>query len=312
MLKDFENQKNIDLNFKIRQIKLVYFSGTGGTARIANYIEQSLESHGMKVKKESLDVKEIGGLASEFVKDHEDEDLLIIVYAVHAFDAPEPVYNWIQKNKSGNNIPVAIISVSGGGEVWPNTACRSSCISSLKRKGFIIFYERMIVMPSNFMYSTKEQLAIRLLKILPSKLDNIVTEILSGVVRRSKPQISAKFISLIFKLEKPCAKIFAKGLKVSKTCTGCGWCARNCPRMNIEIKNCRPSFGWKCIICLRCIYGCPQKSIFTRVFSFIVVKEGYDLKKLEERMDSIDLEPIEKHATGYLYAGVRDYLLSDK
>jgi heterodisulfide reductase subunit C len=82
--------------------------------------------------------------------------------------------------------------------------------------------------------------------------------------------------------------------------------------MNIEIKDNRPSFGWKCIACLRCIYGCPKKSIFTRVFSFIVVKEGYDLKELEERMDSVDLEPIEKHATGYLYAGIRNYLLSDK
>lgn len=312
MLNDFKNPKDIALNFKIRKVKLVYFSGTGGTARIANYIEQSLESYGMEVKKESLNEKEIGGFNFEFVKEHEYKDLLIIVYAVHAFDAPEPIYNWIQKIKLGNNIPVAVISVSGGGEVWPNTACRSSCISALERKGFIVFYERMIVMPSNWITSTKEQLAIRLLKILPSKLDSTVSEILSGVVRRSKPKISAKFISLIFKLEKPCAKIFAKDFRVRKTCTGYGWCARNCPRLNIEIKDCRPSFGWKCIACLRCIYGCPQKSIFTRVFSFVVVKEGYDLKKLEERMDSIDLEPIENHAVGYLYAGVSDYLLSDK
>jgi ferredoxin/flavodoxin len=312
MVNEFENQKDIVLNLEKRRIKLVYFSGTGGTAQIANYIEHSLESHGMEVEKESLDEKKNGKLTSAFVKERKDEDLLIIVYAVHAFDAPEPVYNWIRRNESRNNIPTAIISVSGGGEVWPNNASRSSCIKALERKGFKIFYERMIVMPSNWIVPTKEQLAVRLLKILPSKLDKTVSEILSGEVRRSKPQLSAKFISLIFKLEKPSAKIFAKGLKVRKTCTGCGWCAQNCPRLNIVIKDNRPSFGWRCIICLRCIYGCPQKSMYTRIFSFVVVKEGYDLKKLEERMHSIDLEPIEKHAPGYLYAGIREYLLNDK
>ncbi len=292
----------------IKKVKIIYFSGTGGTARVSSQLEKSLTSHDIEVQRTALDMPEIEYRTSS--ANIQRDDLLILIFAVHAFDAPEPVYDWIHAIPEGVGQSAAVISVSGSGEIWPNTACRAGCIKLLEQKGYDVFYERMIVMPSNIFVATKDQLAIRLLQVLPAKAENCVTEILSGVRRRRRPPISSRIMSAIFKGEKNGAKQFPKYLQVGETCTGCGWCANNCPRKNIELVNSRPSFGGQCVACLRCIYGCPSKAIHIRKFGFITIKEGYNLDELENRMRGVALEPIEKVKAGILFIGVRDYLLN--
>lgn len=302
---EFDNQDNI-FNKKISRAELVYFSGTGGTTRVANYIKKALNDNDVEVLVQVLDIQK------PLVKvSHDSVDMLILVYAVHAFDAPMPVYDWIQATSLGNKLPTAVISVSGGGEVWPNTASRFSCIKALQLKKFNVFYEEMFVMPSNWIFETKESLALMLMKVLPSKAESTVSELLAGVIRRTQPQLSARAIAFIFKLEKPFAKLYAKDLKVSKSCTGCGWCIANCPRKNIESKDQKVSFGWKCVLCLRCVYGCPQNAIKSRILRFIAVKEGYDLSKLEKSVGKIELNSLDNSKYNKMYAGVVSYLSED-
>lgn len=290
-------------NKKINRAELVYFSGTGGTARVSNCIEKALKDNAVEVLVKALDLQK-----PSIKIEHNSVDLLIIVFAVHAFDAPQPVYDWIRETTEGNNLPTAVISVSAGGEVWPNTACRFSCIKALERKQFNVFYERMFVMPSNWIFATNEKLALQLMKILPAIAERTVSEILSGLLLRSKPQISARGLAFLFKLEKLGAKLYAKDLKVNKSCIECGWCVRNCPRKNIEIKAGKVSFGWKCVLCLRCVYGCPKNALESRLLRFIILKEGYDLEKLEEKMDKIELETYAKPEDSKMFAGVVSYL----
>lgn len=302
-MKDLSNEPT----YNIKKAQIVYFSGTGGTARVSSQFEKSLISHGIEVQKVALDMQ----VAEYYTLSNSEQsvDLLILIFAVHALDAPEPVYDWIHSIPDGKGQSIAVISVSGGGEIWPNTACRVGSIKLFEKKGYNVFYERMIVMPSNILIATKEQLAIRLLQVLPSKVENCVAEILSGFRRRKRPPITSRIMSAIFKCEKKGVKKFPKYLRVDETCIGCGWCTKNCPRKNIELMNSRPSFGGQCVACLRCIYGCPSKSIHTRRFAFITIKEGYNLDALEKRMRDIALEPLEKVETGILFIGVRNYLL---
>ncbi len=298
------------LNKKVESAKIVYFSGTGGTTRIVNCIEKALRDNDVRVFVEPLDFQ-----ISYEKRPNQLVDLLIIVYAVHAFDAPEPVYEWLRESATGRDLPTAIISVSGGGEVWPNTASRFSLIKELERKQFSVFYERMFVMPSNWIVETREDIALHLLKVLPVKAESTVAEILSGKISRSKPKISARVISFLFKIEKPAARFYAKDLKAGKNCNGCGWCAKSCPRKNIKISIKKPAFGWKCVLCLRCVYGCPQKALKSRIFRFIAVRGGYDLRKLEKLIDEKGLKQlveIENSETGSLYKGVISYLSDDK
>ncbi|MCX8128723.1 MAG: EFR1 family ferrodoxin [Clostridia bacterium] len=295
-------------NRSLKRSKIVYFSGTGGAKRVADCFEKLLTEKSIEVQKVSLDMQECKDCGLQ--EEEQLADILILIYAVHALDAPEPVYDWIAGLPYGNGIPVAVISVSGGGEVWPNSACRVGSIKEFERKGYEVTYERMLVMPSNWIIGINDQLGGWLLRVLPLKAECCISDILSGVRRRTRLHISSWIMTAVLsKQEKKEAKRFGMDLKIHNSCTGCGWCAKSCPRKNISMENGNPVFGERCIICLRCIYGCPSKSIYTKKYSFVQVKEGFDLNALEKRMKGVELEPVKKVCKGVLLLGVRKYLL---
>lgn len=289
---------------QITKVKIAYFSGTGSTARVAGAFEQELVRRGISVV---MSVIREGVLPSD-----DGEDLLVLLFAVHACNAPGIVYRWLDSLSGDRPVPAAVISVSGGGEISPNTACRLSSIRRLEKKGYRVLYERMIVMPSNWIVKTDDGLAIRLLGVLPSKAWSIVDDLLSGVVRRTRPKLIDRIFSGVGEMEKTGAKYFGKKITINENCNGCGWCAKHCPAKNISLQDGRPVFGGKCLLCLKCIYGCPGRALEPGMFKFIVVKEGYDLQALEKRMEGVQLSPVEKLAKGYLWKGVREYLVEDK
>jgi len=45
---------------------------------------------------------------------------------------PQPIFQWIEKTRATNK-NVIVISVSGGGEVWPNIGTRFNCIIALEK-----------------------------------------------------------------------------------------------------------------------------------------------------------------------------------
>ncbi|MDM7920106.1 MAG: hypothetical protein QUS12_13200 [Methanosarcina sp.] len=47
------------------------------------------------------------------------------------------------------------------------------------------------------------------------------------------------------------------------------------------------------------------------IFKFIILKDGYDLKAVEKRTKYIKSAPVEDLAKGYLWKGLREYLLED-
>ncbi|MGD9778420.1 EFR1 family ferrodoxin [Methanomethylovorans sp.] len=290
-------------SLRIKTIKIAYFSGTGSTARVAGAFENELNRRGLSVIRSEI---RGGNLRSD-----EKEDLLILLFAVHAFNAPRIVYQWIDSLPGARQIPVAVISVSGGGEISPNTACRLSSIRRLEMKNYRVVYEKMMVMPSNWVMRTDDGLAIRLLWILPSKVERIVDELLQGVIRRIRPKLIDCVFSRIGEMEKTGARFFGRNLRVNDTCNGCGWCAKNCPSNNITMLNNKPVFEEDCILCLKCIYGCPKQAIGAGALKFIVLKEGYDLQALEKRMQGAQLAPVEDLAKGYIWKGVKEYLLED-
>lgn len=291
-------------SLRIKTVKIAYFSGTGSTARVADAFENELNRRGLSVIRSEI---RGGNIPSD-----EKEDLLILLFAVHAFNAPRIVYQWIDGLSGARQIPVAVISVSGGGEISPNTACRLSSIRRLEKKNYRVTYEKMMVMPSNLVMRTDDGLAIRLLRVLPSKVECIVDDLLQGVVRRTRPKLIDRVFSRIGEMEKTGAKFFGRDLRVNANCNSCGWCAKNCPSNNITMLNNKPSFGEDCILCLKCIYGCPRQALEAGRFRFMVLKEGYDLQALEKRMQDVQLVPLENLARGYIWKGVKEYLLEDQ
>lgn len=286
----------------IKTVKIAYYSGTGGTERVANCFDAAFKEEGYKTIKYHIFKGAVEG--------EEKYDLLLVLFAVHACNAPELVYKWIDNLQQVNKTPAVVVSVSGGGEVVPNTACRLSCKKRLKKKGYDVLYEQMLVMPSNWVVPTKEPIALLLLEVLPKRVRQIVKDISAGVVKKTRPCLIDRVFSHLGELEKIGAHSFGKRIKVTGDCNGCGVCSRSCPACNIKMAGNKPEFGNKCHLCLKCIYGCPKKALKPGIGKFVVIGEGYSLNELEKKLPFTEKVDIEGLTKGYLWSGVRKYLLS--
>lgn len=284
----------------IKTADIVYFSGTGGTAKVALALEKELIKNNITVNTYEL--------KGEF-KEEIQGDLLIILFPVYAANAPKSIDEWVKAAAFGKGKKTAVISVSGGGEMIFNTACRLSTIKSLAKNGYDVFYEEMFVMPTNCLMANSDELNAMLLNVLPQKAHKAVRQIITGNLHTKKPLIIDRLITKVMLIEKYASKLFGKHLTANDDCSGCGLCADNCPRNNIIMKNQKPVFNGSCVICLKCIYSCPQKAIMSKYIKSFIIKEGFNINAIEEKAKSIkNYQPAKEAAKGFLYKGVREYL----
>lgn len=286
---------------EFKSVNLVYFTGTGGTARVANAFERSFTNRSVAVHKTEL---------KNSVEPDVFGDILILLFPVYAFNAPKPIDEWLGKIQPTEGRSAVVVSVSGGGDISPNTACRVASINGLEKKGYDVIYEKMLVMPSNFMIGFDESLCAMVLHATPAVVDKMVANILAGERHRTTPFGIDRIASKLGYFQKMGGKYFGRHLKVSDNCVDCGWCVKFCPRDNIKIDNGKHTFGEDCVICMRCIYGCPQKAIEPGFGKFIVLSDGFNLTKVESRMDHLTVYPrISQVINQDSLRGVREYLV---
>lgn len=298
-------------------IKIAYYSGTGGTKMIADCFARQLEDMGVGVDIQSIPAGSKGG--------PKGCDLMILLFPVYAFRAPEPVYRWIAGLQNGEDRPSLVISVSGGGEVWPNTACRLKVIKMLEVKGYRVIHESMAVMPSNIALPTPAPVDGILVDLVPDFVAGVLHDLEHNETRRTTPGLPDRFMAGLGSAQKYGAHIFGRRICVLDSCIGCGTCAGHCPSCNIAMQDGRPVFGGKCFLCMKCFYSCPTHSLRPGVGKFAVLKDGYDLEKLQPKAlpEVTASKPIvvakaglpasrdqlEKIVPGAVWSGVRKYIL---
>ncbi len=284
----------------IKSANIVFFSGTGGTRRVAESLKTAFQAR--QVKASSIEL-------NSTTKEISPSDLLVLLFPVYACNAPLPINEWIESAPNGNGMPTVIISVSGGGNISPNTACTARCIKRLEKKGYKVTYDKMLCMPSNWVIRGDDRIMILLLRAMKINVEKIVTDILNGVTLTAKPKLIDRFFSMLGEAEKLSAKKFGKKMIVSDDCIGCSLCAKQCPRGNIIITDGKPVFSDKCVICLNCIYKCPKKALQPGIMKFVVLKEGFNIDEVEQRLGNLtDIPPIDEMAKGWAWSGVRKYL----
>jgi ferredoxin len=264
----------------MKSIRIDYYTGTGGSKMVAELLAEKLKNDNCHVEVNRIYRDNINGIQRP------DTDYYILIFAVHSFNAPQPIYEWVE-HLSGNNCNTAVISVSGGGHVMTNTACRCKTVKLLKKNGFNVVYEDMVRMPNNWMKAPDEKKYTRILSKLPNKIDTIAQTIISE--KRSKKVIYwiDYLVSALGEAEKKGTHKFGNGIKILDTCTACGLCAKNCCSSNIQLEKqdtkdvtARPKFGNRCDMCLGCVYNCPQKALQPTWGAFQVDKNGYDLRSM--------------------------------
>jgi len=258
----------------MQTIRIDYYTGTGGSELAAKLLADKLKSHNLNVEINRIYRDNISKVKTL------ETDYYILIFPVHSFNAPKPIYEWV-KHLRGNHCNAAVISVSGGGNVITNSACRCKTVKLLKKSNFNVIFEDMFRMPNNWMKVPDKKKYTHVLSKLPHKIDQISQTIISQ--KRSKKIIYwiDYLISALGEAEKKGTQKFGNRIKVLDTCIACGLCAKNCCSSNISMEG-KPKFGNRCDMCFGCIYNCPQKVLKPTYAAFQIDKNGYNLREMCE------------------------------
>lgn len=248
---------------------IIYFSPTGNVLHLAKKL-----ADGLKTPKEDI-------LPLEFTDPEQlkHNKHLVLLYPVHGFNAPRTVKRFVKSLPPGLYEAVSLVAVGFAGN-WLNGAVSSDLRKSLLKKTYPIVVDEDLAMPLTFIMNFPDDLNLKLIAESERKIADLCIRVMKTESSEKAVLFKSKLVNLIGKVEAPAARLFGLELHANNDCTSCGTCWTNCPQRNIKQKNNgKPGFGFNCIMCMRCIYQCPEQAISPRISKFIPIKGGYTLSK---------------------------------
>jgi flavodoxin/NAD-dependent dihydropyrimidine dehydrogenase PreA subunit len=248
----------------MKSVGIFFFSGTGNTELVAEMVSEKFSE--FKYQVDLMRIEDIlkGSLKIDLIK----YDLVGIGCQVIGYGVPNLMHIFMSKLPEVKGVKVFIFRTAGG--VGPiNYNASNSIIKKLSRKGYVVFHERIFSIGSNWVVKFDNSIMKQLYKATEKKVSIMCEEVIAGKTRllrtglklRLGMGMAAPVFSILLRLS-------GKDLKVSKACSHCGLCIKNCPAGNIYEKNSRVKFRLYCNCCLRCVYSCPQNAINFKILSF--------------------------------------------
>lgn len=246
---------------------IISFSPTGNTRYIANLLSLQLEA-GDVLELEHVEAKEL-----------EKDDHLVLLYAIHAFNAPRTVKRFVKNLPKGLFKYVSLIGV-GCNTSWINHGASKDIKHVLENKSYKIVVDEIMAMPLTLVMHFPEDLIKEQLNDAAKDIVTIGNKIKALTVSVREVAIKSHVINFIGGAESGAARLFGLELHASKECIQCGLCVRECPEKNISMTaEGKIKFAFMCSMCMRCIYNCPTKAISPYVSKFLPLKGGYSLDK---------------------------------
>jgi len=246
---------------------IIYFSPTGNTKHLARELGTKLSLEGSKVI-------ELDTIKSY---DLEKDEHLIFMTPIHGFNAPRTVKRFVKNMPAGLYKRISIITV-GCNTIWVNDAVSLELKKKFIKKGYEIVVDKVLAMPLTFIMNFPEETKVKMIEESTTEISSIANEIMQNQQSNKKVKMKSKMITFMGKAEDPAARLFGLELHGTKACTSCGICWNNCPENNIKkgAKG-KPKFGLSCMMCMKCIYKCPEDAITPYISKFIPIKGGYSI-----------------------------------
>jgi len=262
----------------MKSVGIYYFSGTGNTEIVAKMIKEEFCHHQYEV--DLIRIEDV--LKNNMKIDMQKYDLIGIGSQVIGYAAPNIVKDFIHILPNEEARKVFIFRTAGG--VAPvNYNASKSIIRKLAKKGYEVFYERIFAISSNWIIKYDDDIIGQLHKATKKKVSIMCEELVRGDKRILKTSMKLKVLmAFLMLICPPLMPLVGKDYIVSKECTHCGLCIKNCPVDNIYEKKDQIKFKMSCNACMRCVYACPKNAINFRFLTFFPVAGGYNIKKILE------------------------------
>jgi len=277
----------------MEKVLIYFFSGTGNTEIIAQLFREGFTKKGCKVSICAIEKT----TKSSALTNINSYDIIGFGHPVHAFGAPTIFHQFIKKlpfieNKRSFYFKTAGDPIFNGGS---NHLVRKN----LSSRGYKIFNESLLVMPSNVLIQYNEELVKQLYNTAIKKIAVIVDQILGYHTTLQKDNILIRLFSNLFNKSVTIgAKYFGKYLYALNNCSQCQLCINHCPTNNINYIDGKVEFGNECTFCMRCVYICPEKAIRNKYMNFVILKNRYSIKSIIDN-PSITGNYISEKTKGY-------------
>jgi hypothetical protein len=250
---------------------LIYYTGTGNTARATHLLRAELRNEGyeigmIRVRRDTPPPSSCG-------------DLLIVLFPVFAFTIPQSLRLFLRKLPNGNGTRAAIIANHGMlSTVATGQESQSPLVIKriLTKKKYEVSYIDAVGYPDSFTIvgstiSEKDKAAV--LKAGDAKVGEIAKNIASdvkftrtyGFWNRLGGWLAGAFFTWLGRWH------FGKLYVADSSCKGCGICADGCSARTIRMVRGRPEWGYRCDGCLFCFNACPAGSVQVSIARLVLL-----------------------------------------
>lgn len=160
------------------------FSGTGNTHKVCRAVMREWETAGAECRYTEI-AKDSGAC------DPNGFDRVVIGYPVHAFNAPEPVFEFIKKLPvCGEKRPMVYLVKTSGEPLKLNDGSCARVSDLLKKRGYAVSGEYHYVMPYNMIFRHSDGMAARMWRAARLRIPAEAKEMLEGKKSKLKKMYS--------------------------------------------------------------------------------------------------------------------------
>ncbi len=258
-------------------IALVFFSGTNSTFILSKELTKKLKELSNDVTMVSVEA-----ILKEKVEiDFKNFDMLGFVLPIYGGGEPHIIFDVVDMLPRNKESVFIIRTAASFGYFNQSASIRLK--NKLREKWYDVFYERIVVLTSNFLLDFDDELIKKLYEVtINRKVPAIVKDINAKKRRLPKRDFIRYVITAVgyYLFDKIGRKRYGKSLYANKDCTKCKLCERRCPTSNIDFKSGSFNSGSNCAWCMRCVYECPKNAIHSRGMDFVAFKTGYNYLRI--------------------------------
>lgn len=231
---------------------IFYFSGTGNSRYVAKELACATNDTVVNITKDEMDK-----VCEYVIKEGEN---LGFVFPIYWWGMPTLVEEFVQKMKLkllGENYVYGVCT-------YGLEPCNG--LHDLKR----ILQKKEIRLQATFEVKMVDNYVVGYELAEKAKQEMVckqaaekVEKIISDVKVKKEIKVTDVFATTIKPIVHKAYKCtdHRKKFFVTEDCTGCGYCAKNCPCQAIVMENQKPVWKENCAFCLKCIHSCPKQAL---------------------------------------------------
>lgn len=256
---------------KYANLLLIYYSGTGNSKRVCEWMAEKASERGIRTHTVSYDKFD-----SSELQNFEGKTLIGFFSATHGFNMPHSMLNFLLHFRWLKGSDIFIGNTRAGMKLWKLFLLGLSGVALylpalfMILKGYKLRSMYSVDLPSNWI-SLHPGLRKKVVDSIVDRCRRLSFAYIEKVLDGRRPFLKAFILLPLDALIAPVALgyyfigrfLIAKSFIANDACNSCGLCAKQCPTQSILFIKDKPFWKFSCESCMHCMNYCPHRAIET-------------------------------------------------